>query len=63
MWAIISRVYLYKKENITSVAPYLSDWWTQLDLKVRKIRAGIGGVFVLDNDRKLWSLRDKSLES
>ena len=63
VWAIISRGYLYKKENISSVSPYLSDWRIQLRLEVKRIRAGMGGVFVLDNDGKLWSLRGKSFES
>ena len=63
VWAIISRGYLYKKENITSVSRYLSDWRIQLGTEVKKIRVGIGGVFILDSDGKLWSLRGKSFES
>lgn len=63
VWAIISRGYLYKKENITSMSPYLSDWRIQLGLEVKRIRVGIGGVFVLDYDGRLWSLRGKRFES
>ena len=63
VWAIISRGYFYKKENITSMSPYLSDWRIQLGLEVKRIRAGIGGVFVLDYDGRLWSLRGKRFES